>query len=234
MARTVALVLAVVAALLLVLALVTRAPLAWAASVESVTLQRRVSSTAGLLAAGDLPVAEVIVALLAASLCAGALAAWLGYRGWRLRATLGLGGMLERARVLAADDSRLGAPTLRCERLGLVARPDHLMRLADGTVIPVEQKPRARRLYPSHVLELGAQLLVVEARFGRRPPYGLVVLADGAQHRIPFDRSLEDAVVSTLRDMRACARDDIAPGRRWLGAKCRACEFYATCWPDQD
>jgi hypothetical protein len=141
-ARMVALVLVVVAAVVLVLALVTRAPSVWATSVEDATLQSRVSSsTAGPLAADDLPVAEVVVALLAASLCVGALAAWLRYRGQRLRASLGLGGTLERARVLAADDSRLGAPALRCERLGLVARADHLVRLADGTVIPVEQKP---------------------------------------------------------------------------------------------
>ena len=24
-----------------------------------------------------------------------------------------------------------------------------------------------------------------------------------------------------------------APGRRWLGARCRACEFYGCCWPSQ-
>jgi hypothetical protein len=42
--------------------------------------------------------------------------------------------------VVAADDSRLGAPTQRSTRLGLVGRPDHLVRSGDA-LIPVEQKP---------------------------------------------------------------------------------------------
>jgi CRISPR/Cas system-associated exonuclease Cas4 (RecB family) len=129
------------------------------------------------------------------------------------------------------DDSRLGARTLRSERLGLVARPDHLVQLGDGAVIPVEQKPRARQLYQSHVLELGAQLALVEANVGRRPPYGVIVLASGIQRRIAFDRSLEDAVFRAVGQMRAHIESDSAPGRRWLGAKCRACEFYECCWP---
>jgi predicted RecB family nuclease len=149
-----------------------------------------------------------------------------------LRGVLGLGSTLGRGRVVAADDARLGARTLRSERLGLVARPDHLVRLGDGTVIPVEQKPRARQLYQSHVLELGAQLALVEASLGRRPPYGMVVLASGVQRRIAFDRSLEHAVFRAVGQMRAHLESDGAPGRRWLGAKGRACEFYANCWPD--
>jgi CRISPR/Cas system-associated exonuclease Cas4 (RecB family) len=80
------------------------------------------------------------------------------------------------------------------------------------------------------VLELGVQLILVEASVGRRPPYGLVVLAEGVQQRIAFDRSLEDAVFSAVRQMRTSIEGDSAPGRRWLGARCRACEFYGTCW----
>jgi CRISPR/Cas system-associated exonuclease Cas4 (RecB family) len=135
--------------------------------------------------------------------------------------------------VLAADDSRLGPLTLRSASLGLVARPDHLMRLRDGVIIPVEQKPRARRLYRSHVLELGVQFILVEATFGQRPAYGLVALAQGTQHRIPFDGPLEQSVFVILGQMRGVLRDGLEPGRRWLGARCRACEFYACCWPEQ-
>lgn len=170
-ARTVAIGLVLLAVLLLLLALVARSPLAWAAGLEDAGPHNHVSATAGPLLAGGLLAPDAVVALLAVGLGALALAAWLGRRARGLRGSLGLSGALERARVLAADDSRLGARTLRSERLGLVARPDRLVRLGNGAVIPVEQKPRARRPYPSHELELGVQLILVEARVGRRPPY---------------------------------------------------------------
>ena len=47
--------------------------------------------------------------------------------------------------IVAADDSVIRAPTLRSERLGLVGRCDHLLRVGDA-LVPVEQKPSARRL----------------------------------------------------------------------------------------
>src|SRR5579859_5139866 len=55
--------------------------------------------------------------------------------------------------VLAADDSRIGSPTLRSERLRLVGRPDQLVRIG-GQLIPVEQKPRAWRVHDSYVLQV--------------------------------------------------------------------------------
>jgi CRISPR/Cas system-associated exonuclease Cas4 (RecB family) len=229
-ARRLALGLVAVAALLVLFALVTRAPLVWAAGEDRTDLPGRVSAITGVFPSGEPSLADAVAALLAASLTAFVVAAWLNRQGRRMRVRLGLAGPLERAAVLAADDSQLGPLTLRSEQLGLVARPDHLIRLPDGTVIPVEQKPRARRLYRSHILELGTQLLLVEASFGLRPPYGVVVLADGVQHRVPFDHALERAVLDAAREMRACVAAQTAPGRRWLGAKCRSCEFYTLCW----
>lgn len=55
--------------------------------------------------------------------------------------------------ILAAGDARMGSPTLRFDLLGLVCRPDHLVRV-DGYLIPFEQKPRAQRVHNSHVMQL--------------------------------------------------------------------------------
>src|SRR5687768_16125792 len=90
----------------------------------------------------------------------------IGSRIGRRRRRLGL----ERGTIVAADDARLPVPTLRSDRLGLVGRPDHLVR-SRGYVIPVEQKPSARRVHDSHVLQLAAQCLLVQERYGVRPPY---------------------------------------------------------------
>ena len=90
----------------------------------------------------------------------------------RRRTSIGLSG----STVVAADDSRLGSPTLLSQRLRLVGRPDQLVRIG-GQLIPVEQKPRAWRVHDSHVLQVAAECLLVSEVYGIRPPYGLLVLA---------------------------------------------------------
>jgi len=170
--------------------------------------------------------------LVAASVAAALLAIANRRRARHLRRSLGLGGFGPDARLVAADSAQLGAITLGSTDLGLVARPDQVVRLAEGTYIPVEHKPRATRLYRSHLLELGVQLMLVEEHFGRRPPFGLVVLAGGVARRIPFERSLEAAVSDAAERMRWHLARGAAPGRRWLGNKCRACAFFDHCLAD--
>src|SRR5689334_21324403 len=45
---------------------------------------------------------------------------------------------LQHRTVMAADDSRLGARTLRSARFRLVGRPDHLVRV-DGATVPMNR-----------------------------------------------------------------------------------------------
>ena len=141
------------------------------------------------------------------------------------RSRLGLDGGV----VVAADDSRLGVPTLRSSRLGLVGRPDHLLRSGDA-LIPVEQKPSARRLQPSHVLQVAAQCLLVEEAYGVRPPYGVVALSGGIEERVPFTSTLERQLLATMAEMREFLATGAEPGARWVAPKCRACAYQQVCW----
>ena len=131
--------------------------------------------------------------------------------------------------VVAADDSRLGVPTLRSSRLGLVGRPDHLLRSGDA-LIPVEQKPSARRIQPSHVMQVAAQCMLVEETYGVRPPFGIVVLANGARTKVPFTPDVERRLLRTMADMRELVATEAKPGPRWVAPKCQACSFVETCW----
>jgi len=131
--------------------------------------------------------------------------------------------------IVSADDSAVGAPTLRSTRYGLVGRPDQLVRVG-RMLIPVEQKPSARRIHQSHVLQLAAQCLLVHEVYGIRPPYGLLILAGGQQERVEFTQALERRLLDTMAQMRALLRADAEPGRRWVAAKCRACGFHENCW----
>lgn len=157
-------------------------------------------------------------------LVGGVYVALLG-AGRRRRRRLGL----EVGEISAADDSRLEAPLLRSDRLGLVGRPDQIVRIGNARV-PVEQKPRARVLHPSHVLQVGAQCLLIEDTYGVRPPFGVVVLADGKDVRVPFDRGLERAVLDAMSAMRTIMAARQEPGPWWQPAKCRGCGHHDACW----
>src|SRR6266542_5917074 len=110
---------------------------------------------------------ELVTVLLLICACAYA---WLGIWISHQRRHLGLNG----GRVESADDSRLGSPTVRSEQLGLVARPDHVLDV-DGMRVPVEQKPSAQRAWPSHVLQVSAQCMLLEEASGVRPTHGVLV-----------------------------------------------------------
>ena len=169
-----------------------------------------------------------MMAVLVFLLVVGALAyVLLGRLQARRRTRLGL----THAAVVAADDSQLGSPTLRSDRLRLIGRPDHLVRVG-RYIIPVEQKPSARRVHDSHVMQLAAQCLLVSEPYGVRPPYGLLVLADGVQHRVPFTARLERRLLHIMDDMHGLLDSGAEPGPRWQGARCRACGFRQTCWEE--
>jgi CRISPR-associated exonuclease Cas4 len=168
----------------------------------------------------------VLAVLLLVLVCVILAHAHLGRRTQLERRELGL----TRGKIVAPDDSRQPAPTLFSARLGLVGRPDHLLRTG-ADLIPVEQKPSARRAQPSHVMQLATQCILVEEVFGRRPPYGILVLERGVQIRVPFTLELERRVLATASEMREllCSGDE--PERISSAAKCRACGFRSHCWP---
>ena len=74
-------------------------------------------------------------------------------------------------------------------------------------LIPVEQKPTARRMQQSHVLQIAAQCLLVQEVYGVRPSHGLLVLAGGKEERVEFTPVLEGRLLHTHgADARATAR----------------------------
>ncbi len=156
-----------------------------------------------------------------------AVAAYVLLARWTRSRRLAMG--IGEGTIVSADDSVIRAPTLRSERLGLVGRCDHLLRVGDAYV-PVEQKPSARRLQQSHILQVGALCLLVQDVYGARPPYGVIVLADGSQQRVTFSEELERGVVRTMAEMRRILATGEPPGPRWVGAKCRACGYHPVCW----
>jgi hypothetical protein len=76
------------------------------------------------------------------ALVAVAVLLFIALSVWTRRERQNLG--LDRGAVVAADDAQVTMPTLYSDRLGLIGRPDHILRCGNY-LIPVEQKPNAGR-----------------------------------------------------------------------------------------
>jgi hypothetical protein len=81
--------------------------------------------------------------------------------------------------------------------------------------VPVEQKPSARRLQQSHILQVGALSLLVQDVYGVRSPYSIGVLADGLQERVTSSQKLERSVVWAMAEMRRILATGEPPGPQW-------------------
>ena len=149
----------------------------------------------------------------------GALVFVLIACAWLLRVY----GMRE-VEVLSRDQQLLTST-----RLGLSGRPDRLVRLRNGMVIPYEMKS-AQRLYEGHRIQVAAYLLLVEEAYGKRPPYGVVALRDGSKIKIRntaklrrWARHIAKQIDEQMQDLQAPIRVSATP------AKCRTCSVREVC-----
>ena len=162
-------------------------------------------------------VLSLLVAVLA--ILALLLGLWLRRAGGGLRRSVSLGS----GRTVSLD--RL---VLRSTRLGLVGRPDRIIR--DGDAIVIEEWKASRRLRPSHVAQLGVYFLLVEERFGVASSHGVIVCGDGSRHRIENTPELRERVLAIAGQIRAARRRladplPVAPP----SAQCRACGQRRNC-----
>ena len=88
------------------------------------------------------------------------------------------------------------------EKLGLQGRPDIIL-LIDGEHIPVEIKtgrtPRGSLF--SHVLQLGAYLVLLKELYGKPPPYGIIRYSE-REDKVPYDPETRMLVIFKTQEMR--------------------------------
>ena len=117
--------------------------------------------------------------------------------------------------IVSADDSTQGMSMLRSKRYGLVGRPDQLIRVG-RMLIPVEQKPTARRMQQLHVLQLAAQCLLCRKSmvFAHRTGYWCLRAGRRSAWR-SRRRSRPGCFTRWRRCVRCCAQTP-SPGRAGL------------------
>lgn len=107
---------------------------------------------------------------------------WLSRAGRAMRLHCGLGS----GKTVSLDNV-----TLISHRLGLVGRPDRLVK-SDGMIVCEEWKS-GREPRPWHVLQVGVYFLLIEERYRSRPTHGFIVTGDSARHRVDNSDELRSA-----------------------------------------
>jgi CRISPR-associated exonuclease Cas4 len=161
----------------------------------------------------------VIARLFAAALVLGLLGLILVVLSKRGRWLRGLG---------SGETFALDNVTLFSERLRLVGRPDRIVR-DGGHLIPEEWKS-SKKVSHGHRLQLGAYFLLIEEEYGKRPPFGVVVLGDGSRVEVENSDELRSEVlviVEKIRERRPAISDEIAV--RQPAWKCRMCGHRGNC-----
>lgn len=125
------------------------------------------------------------------------------------------------------------AVVLHSRIYNLRGRPDCLIRTAEG-IIPVELKKSARPpsrgdVYPNHLIQVLAYIVLVREHYNEPVPYGLVVYGDEAARKVlPTSDNLAwfSDVVDQVRRARGLPDVDRSHHQR---SRCRGCGLNQSC-----
>jgi len=121
--------------------------------------------------------------------------------------------------------------TLVDHQLGLVGKPDYVMKTRKGSLIPVEVKTGSTpdSPYDSHLLQLMAYGLLIQSNYAQTPEYGLLHYPE-KDFRVDFSPELERRLMETLEGIRQIERVNEAPARSHASsARCRSCGYRGIC-----
>lgn len=115
-------------------------------------------------------------------------------------------------------------------RLKLAGKPDYLVEVAGGQIIPVEVKSRKAPRQPlqGHVMQLAAYCVLVQKAYRIRPGYGILQYADQA-FAIEFTPELEQELYLLLAAMREDRNDPDLPRNHGDRRRCAACGHRQHC-----
>lgn len=118
---------------------------------------------------------------------------------------------------------------LYSEKLGLRGRPDYILK-KNGDIVPVEVKtgrvPRGPLF--SHILQLAAYCLLVEDKYKKPPPYGIIKYS-GVQHKIEYNDKLKNTLDSKLDEMKKIIESGEAHRNHNRATKCKGCSRREEC-----
>ena len=130
---------------------------------------------------------------------------------------------------LAYSDLDRPAETLRSARYDLAGRPDYIVKRGQEYV-PVEVKTgrTPKEPHESHLMQLGVYCLLVEEKYGRRPPSGVLQYPERS-FEVPFTNAFRDQVLQASLRMRLAEMTGSVHRTHDQPGKCRGCSRRDAC-----
>lgn len=130
---------------------------------------------------------------------------------------------------LAYSDLDKPAETLRSAKYDLTGRPDYIVRRG-GHFIPVEVKTGRTPTTPheSHLMQLGVYCLLVEEKYGARPPTCVLQYPERS-FEVAFTDEFRDKVLETTLKMRLAEMTGNVHRTHNQPGKCRGCSRRDAC-----
>ncbi len=121
-------------------------------------------------------------------------------------------------------------PALFSHRLGLVGAPDSVVE-HEGHFIPVELKTGRVPKGPlfSHILQLAAYCALVEEKYGKAPPYGLIQYGKAAEFEIEYNDDQRRLLEDKLKEMRGALKSKDVHRNHNRPGKCAGCSRREGC-----
>jgi len=114
--------------------------------------------------------------------------------------------------------------------LGLVGKPDYLVRTAEGEIVPVELKSSRAPAEPreGHMMQLAVYCALVEYNYGVRPSHGIIQYADKS-FAVDYTDELEEDLLDLIADMRQDLYAGDVGRSHENGRRCAACGVREVC-----
>lgn len=135
-------------------------------------------------------------------------------------------GEIEFTETLSEDSQNLVS-----EKYGINGKPDYIVVDKDGNYIPVEIKTGRVPKGPlfSHILQLASYCLLVEERYNKAPPYGILEYEDRVKHKIEYTENLKNLVVEKVNEMRKALVTKNVHRNHNRPGKCKSCSRRDAC-----
>lgn len=116
------------------------------------------------------------------------------------------------------------------ERYKITGTPDYIIKDKEN-LIPVEIKTGKIRKFPflSHKLQVATYCLLIEEKYNKTPPYGIIEYEDKKQHKIEFNLDLRALLLNTIQDMRELLASKDVHRNHHRAGKCKNCSRRDVC-----
>src|SRR5260370_42335457 len=121
--------------------------------------------------------------------------------------------------------------TLSSSIYPLAGKPDYVVKLPDGRLVPVELKLNvhdATAPHSNHTIQVAAYCLILEDYFVQAPTHGILRYAD-REFTLEYTSALRKKVIRLLTEMAKCSEQQPPPLSSHRASKCLTCTSQPIC-----